>query len=108
MNGDPDFPDARAASPKRPLLTWLLLPGLFFVLGIAAMGWLLTRWDEGARMIGVAAAPAAVPAPVAAPAAAEPEPPAATGQQAVEPAPEPERKIGRASCRERGQNSGAG
>jgi hypothetical protein len=93
MNGDFEFQQARAAPSRRPLLTWLLLPGLFFVLGIAAMGWLLTRWDEGARMIGVAAAPAAVPAPVAAPAAAEPEPPAATGQQAVEPAPEPERIV---------------
>src|SRR5687767_914107 len=93
MNGDPDFPDARAASPKRQLLTWLLLPGLFFVLGIAAMGWLLTRWDEGARLIGIAPAPAAVPAPAAAPPPAEPEPAVASEPAAAEPAAEPERIV---------------
>jgi len=33
------FDDAPA--PRRRLLTYLLLPGLFFLLGLGAMGWLL-------------------------------------------------------------------
>jgi hypothetical protein len=55
---------AATAKPKKPLATLLIVPLLAFLLGIAAMGWLLTRWDRGAALLGIAApAPAAAPAP---------------------------------------------
>lgn len=89
MNGDYDRVDAPAPSRRRALINWLLLPGLFFLLGLAAMGWLLSRWDYGAQWLGVAppppaerpAAPAPSPA-VPAPSTAEPQTPAqpASGQ----------------------------
>jgi hypothetical protein len=88
MNGDDTFPEFRAAR-RRSWLTYVLLPALFFLLGLAAMGWLLSRWEAGARMIGIAPAPPPVvqpaPAPAAQPAAPAPEP------EAGAPAEEPER-----------------
>ena len=93
MNGDFEYQQTGTTTSRRPLLTWLLLPGLFFVLGIAAMGWLLSRWDEGARMIGIAPAPAAVAAPAAALPPAEPEPEVAPEPQAAGSAEEPERIV---------------
>ena len=70
--------DTGPAPPKRRLLAYLVLPGLFFLLGIAAMAWILSQWDYAARMIGVAPEPVAVksappPAPQAEPKASEPE-----------------------------------
>jgi hypothetical protein len=47
--------------PRRSLLSMLLLPGIAFILGIAAMGWLLTKWAAAAAWIGVQP-PAPVPA----------------------------------------------
>ena len=64
MSGDEHFQDLPR---RRSVLAYLVLPGLFFLLGLAAMGWILSRWDEGARMIGIAPAPAAVPAQPASP-----------------------------------------
>ena len=55
------FDDAPA--PRRRLLTYLLLPGLFFLLGLGAMGWLLSRWEGGAQMLGIAQPAASAPAP---------------------------------------------
>ncbi len=53
----------QAASSRRRILSWLLLPALFFLLGIAAMGWILSQWDDAARMIGITPTPTApVPA----------------------------------------------
>lgn len=66
MNGDYEPVDSyggsvRRRSPLRPLL----IPGLAFLLGLGAMGYLLANWDYGARAIGIAApeAPAPQPAP---------------------------------------------
>ncbi len=61
------------ARPRRSLLSVLLLPTIAFLLGLAAMGWLLTRWDAAAAYLGIAPAPQAqvAPAPQPAPAAAE-------------------------------------
>ena len=56
MNGDETFPELRAAR-RRNWLTFLVLPALFFLLGLAAMGWVLSRWETGARMIGIAPTP---------------------------------------------------
>ena len=36
--------------PRRSLLSMLLLPGIAFILGIAAMGWLLVKWGVKSGM----------------------------------------------------------
>ena len=89
MNGDYDPIDADGGPPRRSLLRVLVAPGLAFLLGLGAMGYVLAHWDAAARVIGVA--PAAAPAPIQ-PVAARPapqSPPAqrparAGGQQAPE------------------------
>jgi len=73
MNTDWEPMAARAEPTRqRPWLVWLLGAGLFFLLGLTAMGWLLSRWDEGARWMGVAPE-AAVGAPAEPPPASEPQ-----------------------------------
>jgi len=49
----PPADEGNAQAPRRRLLALLVLPALFFLLGLAAMVWILTRWD--------AAAPGAAP-----------------------------------------------
>ena len=65
---------------QRSFLAVVALPLIFFLLGIAAMAWILTRWDSAAAYLGIRpAAPAAQalpPQPVAAPA----PPPAMTAR----------------------------
>jgi hypothetical protein len=57
-------PGVKATRPKRPLAAALILVLVAFVLGLAAMGWLLAHWHGGARFLGVVpAAPATQPAP---------------------------------------------
>jgi hypothetical protein len=53
------------APPRRSLASLLALPLIAFLVGLAAMGWLLARWDTAATFLGVAPAPP--PAPAAAP-----------------------------------------
>lgn len=76
MSGDFE-PVGLRTGPRRPILSYLLLPALFFLLGIGAMAWLLSRWDDGARLLGITPEPkqavAAAPPP-AQPAAAQPQP----------------------------------
>ena len=85
-----DFePAGPGERPKRPWLPMLLLPLLAFVIGLAAMGWLLSRWEGGARFLGVApATPAVQEAPPKIKMVAEPPPadPVASG-------PEPQRLL---------------
>lgn len=64
MNGDYDPLDADSGPPRRTLLRALVVPGLAFLLGLGAMGYILSNWDAAARVIGVSPPP--VPAPVAA------------------------------------------
>jgi hypothetical protein len=54
---------------RRPIWSWLALPLIAFLLGLAAMGWLLSRWETAAVFLGVADAPA----PAAQPAAPQPQ-----------------------------------
>jgi hypothetical protein len=49
-----------AAKPRRSLLPMLVVPLIAFLLGLAAMGWLLSRWDRGAALLGIAPPPAPV------------------------------------------------
>jgi hypothetical protein len=69
---------------KRSALPLLLLALLAFLLGLAAMGWLLANWDAARRLVGIE--PAVVAAPAMPAAAAQPLP------QAVG-APEPQRLL---------------
>ena len=52
------------APSRRRMLSYFLLPALFFLLGIGAMGWILSQWDYAARTIGVAPEPVKQAAPV--------------------------------------------
>jgi hypothetical protein len=53
-----DYGQGRAVR-RRSWLATLGLPLLAFLLGVAAMAWLLSRWDTGARLLGIR--PAAPP-----------------------------------------------
>ncbi|HEY5720798.1 MAG TPA: hypothetical protein VIT45_00600 [Allosphingosinicella sp.] len=70
---DPEPLDA-ATRPRRPLLPLVALPLIAFLLGLAAMGWLLSRWDGGAKLLGVAPAPPPAIAQPVQTIAVEPEP----------------------------------
>jgi hypothetical protein len=85
MIGDDEPLETRpATSRRRSLIVYLLVPALFFLLGIGAAGWLLTRWDAGARMIGIRPEP--TPAAVAEPTPVVEEPaPVASAPKGPEP-----------------------
>ena len=93
MNGDYDPLDVEAGAPRRSLLRRLIVPGLAFVLGLGAMGYILSHWDAAARVIGVAPPPAPQPEIAFAPESpARPSGPApAPGRPSV--ADEPERIV---------------
>lgn len=55
--------DTAAAKARKPRWSLLILPVIAFLLGIALTGWLLTRWDRGAAMLGIAPEPAAASGP---------------------------------------------
>ena len=79
MSGDFE-PVGLGTGPRRPILSYLLLPALFFLLGIGAMAWLLSRWDNGARLLGITPAPQQVVAVAPPPSQpiAQPQAPPAT------------------------------
>jgi hypothetical protein len=54
MSGNYDPLDIDAGPPRRSVLRRLIAPGLAFLLGLGAMGYLLAHWDAAARVIGVA------------------------------------------------------
>jgi len=82
MNGDYDPLDMDAGPPRRSVLRRLIAPGLAFLLGLGAMGYILSHWDAAARVIGVA--PQTPPAPQVALAPQDP-----TRPIAVDPVPAP-------------------
>ena len=69
---------------RRSLTPFLLLAGIAFLLGLAAMGWILANWGGAARFIGVA--------PEAPPAAAAPTEPVAVAQPALQPQGPPQQQ----------------
>ena len=73
MNGDYDPVDTRMGPRRRSLLAWLVVPGLAFLLGLGAMGYLLAHWNAAARVIGVAPASAPQVQPTLAGTAAAPQ-----------------------------------
>jgi hypothetical protein len=52
-----DYGRNEGGAQRRSLVTMLLLPLLAFLIGLAVMGWLLSRWDAGAAYLGIAPAP---------------------------------------------------
>src|ERR1043165_3493289 len=86
MNGDYD--PVETYPPRRSWLRPLILPGVAFVLGLGAMGYILGHWDAGARALGIAPPPApthpvvqAAPPPIAPLQASPPTPAAAPGEE---------------------------
>jgi hypothetical protein len=78
-----------SGSKRRSLLASLALPLIAFLAGIAAMAWLLARWDAAATYLGIRPAPppqqvAAAPPPVA-PAPAAPALTADTQRLVIDP-----------------------
>ena len=67
--------EMNTASPRRrTLILYAVIGFACFLLGLGAMGWTLSRWDNGARMLGLAAVPeATVPTEPVEPVPAEPE-----------------------------------
>lgn len=87
--------DARTGAPRqRSWVAYLILAALFFVLGIAAMIWVLSRWEGAAQFLGIAPEPVPVvqpqPQPVAQQAQANPpvevaRPPGTPEQETIAP-----------------------
>ena len=69
-----------STSQRRPFVSALLLAFIAFLLGIAAMGWALTRWDAAASYLGIR--PELPPQPVATRVATAPPPAPAVPAQA--------------------------
>jgi hypothetical protein len=100
MNGDYDPVDTYGAQPRRRAwLRALILPGVAFLLGLGAMGYVLGHWEAGARALGIGPEPAAVaetPAPAPVPAAQPqtlPSPTAPAGDGAQPANPEIARRV---------------
>ncbi|HYN45260.1 MAG TPA: hypothetical protein VES64_01060 [Allosphingosinicella sp.] len=87
MNGEYDPYDAGTAPPRRSVLRWLIVPAIAFLLGLGAMGYLLSHWNAAARVIGVAPAPPPRPVSLTPPAAA-PRPASQPGAAAAGDEPE--------------------
>ena len=93
MNGDYEPLEGVSVSRRRPLLVYLLFALVFFLLGLAAMGWALSRWDTAANWLGLQTRLEATPTPVQAQPA--PQPAAVQPAQPAQPqaATEPERIV---------------
>jgi hypothetical protein len=57
-----DYDPVTGMERRRSIWSWLALPLIAFLLGLAAMGWLLSRWETAAVFLGVAGPPPAQPA----------------------------------------------
>lgn len=95
---DPASPARSEEPPRRRWLPLIALPALFFLLGLGAMGWLLARWDTGARALGIVAEPPPLvqtaPPPAPPPAQQAPVPVASpSGQTPIVIDPEIARRV---------------
>jgi hypothetical protein len=59
-----EYAQKGSTARRRWWLPALLLPLLAFLLGLAAMGWLLSRWDAAAQWLGVTPPPPVVQRPI--------------------------------------------
>jgi hypothetical protein len=76
---------------RRSFLSVIALPLIAFLLGIAAMAWILTRWETAAVFLGVRDAPPPAPVAVAAPPAPVNLVPQTSGS--TKATPEPQRLV---------------
>jgi len=101
-----DYDPVTGMERRRSLWSRLALPLIAFLLGLAAMGWLLSRWETAAIFLGAADPPqpeavAAAPAPaLAQPQPSQPQPqaalpPPAEGEQRFVIDPETQRRVAR-------------
>jgi hypothetical protein len=97
-----DYDPVTGVERRRSVWSWLALPLAAFLLGLAAMGWLLSKWETAAIFLGIGDVPPAAeqPAPAqvaAAPAAQaqQPLPPAAEGEARLVIDPETQRRVSR-------------
>jgi hypothetical protein len=56
-----DYDAVTGVERRRSVWSWLAFPLIAFLLGLAAMGWLLSRWEQGAVFLGIADPPVQVP-----------------------------------------------
>lgn len=70
-----DYRSREGAPARKFRFAAILLPLLAFLLGLAAMGWLLTKWSAAAHYLGVSPATEQQPPPAAAPPAPAPADP---------------------------------
>lgn len=99
-----DYDPVTGLERQRSIWSRLALPMIAFVLGLAAMGWMLARWQTAAMFLGVAPEPAP-PAPIVRtapqPVPAQPQPQAAPtpalaeGEQRLVIDPETQRRVTR-------------
>lgn len=89
MNGDDE---AIGSGATARWMRFALLALLCFLLGLAAMAWLLSHWETGARLIGITTEPVPVVTPVPAPrlasAPTSPSPPGSASTDDSGDAPE--------------------
>ena len=96
-----DYEAATAPAKTRKPAAWMVLVALAaFLLGLAAMGWVLARWEPAGRWLGITPEPAEVqpaPPPVVTvePEPATPEQPAAPKAETLVIDPEMTRRVNR-------------
>lgn len=98
-----DYDPVTGAARRRSVWSWLAFPLIAFLLGLAAMGWLLSKWENAAVFLGIADVPPTAieqPAPELqpAPAQAEPQEPTLTvpeGEARLVIDPETQRRVTR-------------
>ncbi|HEX8193861.1 MAG TPA: hypothetical protein VF552_13270 [Allosphingosinicella sp.] len=59
-----DYDPVTGVERRRSVWSWLAAPLIAFLLGLAAMGWLLSRWEQGAVFLGIADPPAQTSEPL--------------------------------------------
>ena len=98
-----DYDPVTGMERRRSVWSWLALPLIAFLIGLAAAAWLLSRWESAAIFLGISDPPPAVVQPALEPpaAAVQPQPQAAPapaladGEQRLVIDPETQRRVTR-------------
>ena len=92
-----DYPASAARTTDRSRMSLLILPLIAFLLGLAAMGWLLANWGAAARYLGISPPPPVQrvirPMPAQQPVLAKAAPKAAETPQTLLIDPETQRRV---------------